>query len=80
MNRRAFLVSVAAVLTLDPERALWVPGKKLISVPAPRPLPYRYAWIVSDGMNYTLTGKLICEAGKPFPLSLALRIATPHLP
>lgn len=36
MNRRAFLASVAAALTLDPERLLWVPGKKLISVPAPR--------------------------------------------
>jgi hypothetical protein len=35
MNRRAFLASVAAALVLDPERALWVPGKKLISIPAP---------------------------------------------
>ncbi|MES2136627.1 MAG: hypothetical protein V4502_06155 [Pseudomonadota bacterium] len=36
MNRRGFLASIAAALVLDPERALWVPGRKLISVPAPR--------------------------------------------
>ena len=38
MNRRNFLstfATAAAALVLDPERLLWVPGKKLISVPAP---------------------------------------------
>lgn len=34
VNRRGFLAALAG-LTLDPERALWVPGKKLISIPAP---------------------------------------------
>jgi hypothetical protein len=33
LSRRGFLGTVAAALVLDPERALWVPGKKLISVP-----------------------------------------------
>lgn len=36
MNRRGFLSLLgagAAALALDPERALWVPGKKLISIP-----------------------------------------------
>lgn len=36
MNRRSLLKTLfggAAALTLDPERALWVPGAKLISVP-----------------------------------------------
>ena len=32
-SRRAFLASVAAALVLDPERALWVPGKKKIFLP-----------------------------------------------
>ena len=38
MNRRGFLAALAgaAAYALDPERALWVPGKKLISIPAPR--------------------------------------------
>ncbi len=37
MNRRAFLAAFtggAAAFALDPERALWVPGKRVISVPA----------------------------------------------
>lgn len=36
VNRRGFLstlLGVAGVMALDPERALWVPGKKLISIP-----------------------------------------------
>jgi hypothetical protein len=38
MERRGFLASFGTALgaaVLDPERALWVPGKKVISVPAP---------------------------------------------
>lgn len=35
-SRRGFLGAIAAALVLDPERALWVPGKKLISIPAPK--------------------------------------------
>lgn len=41
MNRRGFLgalAAIAATATLDPERLLWVPGKKLISIPAPSPV------------------------------------------
>lgn len=33
MNRRNFLATLLSGLTLDPEKALWVPGKKLISIP-----------------------------------------------
>lgn len=38
MNRRGFLtalLSSAAAVAIDPERLLWVPGRKLISIPAP---------------------------------------------
>ncbi len=37
LNRRGFfstLAAVAATAALDPERLLWLPGKKLISIPA----------------------------------------------
>lgn len=37
MNRRGFfglLAGAIAGATLDPERLLWVPGRKLISIPA----------------------------------------------
>lgn len=36
MNRRAFFASLVAACVLDPERLLWVPGKKMISIPAPK--------------------------------------------
>lgn len=36
MNRRNFIASLIASASMDPEKALWVPGKKLISIPAKR--------------------------------------------
>ena len=39
MTRRGLfgiLGAAVAAATLDPDRLLWVPGKKLISIPAPR--------------------------------------------
>ncbi len=33
-TRRSFLAAIAATLVLDPERALWVPGRKMFSIPA----------------------------------------------
>ncbi len=38
MNRRSFLsllTGTASALMLDPERVLWVPGTKAISIPSP---------------------------------------------
>ena len=32
-TRRGFLAAMVATAVLDPERLLWVPGKKLISIP-----------------------------------------------
>ena len=37
MNRRSFLAGLATAFVVDPERLLWVPGKKTISIPKPRP-------------------------------------------
>ncbi len=36
MNRRGFIGALAAAFVADPERLLFVPGTKLISIPAPR--------------------------------------------
>ena len=44
MNRRGFFGAISALLTgaaLDPERLLWVPGRKLISIPEPNNLCIR---------------------------------------
>ncbi len=35
MNRRCFLGALLGTAALDPERLLWVPGRKLISIPPP---------------------------------------------
>lgn len=48
MNRRGFLSALAGALAIDPERALWAPGKKLISVPAPNVyVPRMYTMTIS---------------------------------
>lgn len=37
MRRRSFLTAIAAAFVApDPERLLWTPEKKLISIPAPK--------------------------------------------
>jgi len=41
MNRRSFLAALSAAFVADPERLLWRPGAKLISVPKPRVKPFR---------------------------------------
>lgn len=46
-SRRGFLglaTGIIAGMTLDPERALWVPGAKHISVPALKPEAKMTAW------------------------------------
>jgi hypothetical protein len=37
MNRRGFITTLLAGAVLDPERLLWTPGKKLISIPPAMP-------------------------------------------
>jgi hypothetical protein len=47
MQRRTFLASLIATAVLDPEKLLWVPGRKTISIPStvkPR-LPREWVWI-----------------------------------
>ena len=34
MNRRGFLSTLLGAAVLDPEKLLWVPGQKLISIPS----------------------------------------------
>ena len=38
MTRRA-LLSMLALAAVDPERLIWQPGRKLISIPKPAPVP-----------------------------------------
>jgi hypothetical protein len=54
VNRRGFLASLAgaAAIALDPDRALWVPGAKLISVPAPSVVEHFFYWFDYAGRLY----------------------------
>jgi hypothetical protein len=40
---RRQLLALLVGFTADPERLLWVPGKKLISIPKPAPVPPQIA-------------------------------------
>jgi hypothetical protein len=77
MNRREFLATVAAGLAAaaDPERLLWVPGKKKIFIPRPvelGPADPDYHW-PSDGVQLMLEMTLE-EFKRRYPASAA-RIA-----
>lgn len=51
MTRRSFLGALAAALVLDPEKALWLPGRKLVSIPKRR-----------KRVNRLLTSDMILDA------------------
>lgn len=60
MTRRSFLAAAASAFTLDPDRALWTPGAKTISVAAPtrRELlmpDYMFYPYVAGGLYYSCT-------------------------
>jgi hypothetical protein len=66
LNRRAFLSSLLVTATLDPERLLWVPGKKLISIPnkivTPPPftqLTHSFSVILNSGKKQELKQEFI---------------------
>lgn len=58
MTRRA-LFALAAAALLDPERLLFIPGKKLISIPKPAPVPIIYVGDIltfgDDPLQYRVT-------------------------
>jgi hypothetical protein len=58
-SRRGFLAALGA-FALDPERLLWQPGARLISIPAPRVLPFL---AVGDICTFGLSpGLALCTA------------------
>lgn len=67
LNRRGFLGALATALagaTLDPEKLLWEPGKRMISIPAPvvrAGLP-PYSWITAEILQ-VLKNKLVLNMG-----------------
>jgi hypothetical protein len=74
MRRRGFLAMLAGA-ALDPERLLWVPGRKLISIPTPREYghPEFYCdYIVGVQLTWShdpQTGKTEVISSRPVPIS-----------
>jgi hypothetical protein len=50
-SRRRFLgiLGIGAALIADPERLIWTPGKRLISIPVPK--KYGLAYAYTDGIH-----------------------------
>ncbi len=61
LGRRGFLGAMIGACLLDPERLLWVPGKKLISIPKPRPL---WAYVIRRYVNRGATTDVYYEMYK----------------
>lgn len=50
IGRRGFIGALLGAAVLDPERLLWVPGKKMISIPAPTSTIYPvFVYYVENG-------------------------------
>lgn len=74
MTRRA-LFGLMAAAALDPEKLLWVPGKKLISIPKPGPKLGDESWV---RVTYCDEQTSVITAGR-FPLILQHRGQTVFL-
>lgn len=71
MNRRGFLRGLiaagAAAISVDPDRLLWVPGKRLISIPKPMPPPVPRNRI-GDTIKVRLPMRYVGRCGEPLNL------------
>jgi hypothetical protein len=56
MNRRGFLAALIGGATLDPERLLWRPGAKLISIPKVLGSPCWMALLDANGREISCVG------------------------
>jgi hypothetical protein len=59
MNRRGFLGALfgsAGALVVDPERALWTPGAKLISIPRRTAAGWASTALIKPGDVFTIAG------------------------
>jgi hypothetical protein len=55
LSRRGFLGLFAASAVVDPDSLLWVPGKRVVSIPAsvrpPRVMQFGVSWEEKDSLN-----------------------------
>ena len=74
LSRRGFLAAAAAALVLDPERALWVPGRRSISIPVnPAPgLAAQAAAFYQECYERALAN-WVDVAMRPYPMTMERR-------
>ncbi len=54
LSRRGLLGMLAGAMVMDPEKLLWVPGKKLISIPKPKAAEHQWIVMGRDGWGNTI--------------------------
>ncbi len=62
MTRRGIIGALLGAATMDPERLLWVPGQRVISIPKPVVIDYsRYSYFEAfDAMNRVMVARVTC--------------------
>ena len=60
MNRRGFLTALCAAIAAppDPDKLLWTPGKKLISIPSGKKLISAYLWSIMFHREKNVSGHM----------------------
>ena len=69
MNRRLFLSALAAAIA-DPERLLWTPGRKLISIPKPRVLEPGDRITMASTLSINSAGIGMLKIGDTFDVTI----------
>lgn len=64
LNRRGFLSLLGAAVSgavLDPERLLWVPGRKTISIPQPAPIQAAPEFLFDPNSEFVIIHETITK-------------------
>jgi hypothetical protein len=87
LNRRSFFKALtggigAVIVSLDPEKALWVPGSKLISIPKPRFDPRFLVRLRPGQLTYSVPPGIIARITAKLPghsnIETAVQLIAPH--
>jgi hypothetical protein len=77
IGRRGFLAALAAAFVVDPDRLLYVPGKKFISIPAPPLIPLR--WMQEFDLR-TCSMVSAIDTGKTIPHGAHFAVVFKNMP
>ena len=69
MNRRSFIGTLLGALAIDPERLLWVPGKKTIFIPRPAATEWS-VWVEARNGGLRLLSRKLYKISAPVNFKL----------